>query len=93
MEKIKQSELIKKIAEATGETQTTVKNILFSASDQIKEHANSGKAVVFPGLGYFKPVDRAARTGRNPKTGEMFDIQAKRVLDFRVSEKVVLDSE
>lgn len=93
MEKLKQAGLIKKVAEETGETQTAVKNILFSAAEQIKAHANRGKAVVFPGLGYFKPVDRAARTGRNPNTGELFDIPAKRALDFKVSSKVVLDSE
>jgi DNA-binding protein HU-beta len=93
VEKLKQAELIRKIADETGETQTAVKNILFVASELIKKHTSRGKAVVFPGLGYFKPIDRAARTGRNPKTGEQFDIPAKRALVFKASSKAILDSE
>jgi len=38
-----------------------------------------------PGLGKLVKVDRAARTGRNPATGETIQIAAKRVLKFRIA--------
>ena len=44
-----------------------------------------------PGLGKLVVVDRKARMGRNPKTGETIHIPAKRVLKFRVA-KAAKDS-
>ncbi len=38
-----------------------------------------------PGLGKLVLVDRKARMGRNPKTGEAIQIPAKRVVKFRVA--------
>lgn len=38
-----------------------------------------------PGLGKLVLVDRKARKGRNPATGEIIDIPAKRVVKFRVA--------
>ncbi len=93
MEKVNQRDLVKKIAEETGVSQAEVKNILLNAAAQVVKYANRGRAVVLPGLGFFKPVERAGRIGRNPKTKEAFDIPAKRVLTFKVSRKVILDSE
>ena len=39
-----------------------------------------------PGLGKLVLVNRKARTGRNPATGETIQIKAKRVVKFRVAE-------
>ncbi|MBI1819513.1 MAG: HU family DNA-binding protein [Nitrospirae bacterium] len=47
-----------------------------------KEAKNS---FTFPGLGKLVVVDRKARMGRNPQTGEAIKIPAKRVLKFRVA--------
>lgn len=41
--------------------------------------------LVIQGLGTFKHVVRAARTGRNPATGEAMDIPEKTVLTFKAS--------
>lgn len=43
-----------------------------------------GERVVIVGFGTFVTHQRAARTGRNPKTGKTFPIKAKRVAKFRV---------
>lgn len=40
---------------------------------------------VMPGIGRLVRVDRAARTGRNPATGEVLQIAAKQVVKFRVA--------
>jgi DNA-binding protein HU-beta len=40
---------------------------------------------VLPGIGRLVRVDRKARTGRNPATGETIKIPAKKVVKFRVA--------
>lgn len=52
--------------------------------DTVKEVKESG-LFVMPGIGRLVRVDRAARTGRNPATGEAIQIAAKQVLKFRVA--------
>ena len=47
-----------------------------------KEAKNGFK---IPGLGKLVVVNRKARKGRNPKTGEVIKIPAKKVIKFRVS--------
>ena len=44
-----------------------------------------------PGLGKLKTKDRAARMGRNPRTGEAMTIPARRVVVFAPSEKLDRD--
>ena len=50
----------------------------------LKEVKESGLFVI-PGIGRLVRVDRAARTGRNPATGEAIQIGAKQVVKFRVA--------
>ena len=45
------------------------------------------KAFVIPGLGKLVLVDRKARMGRNPKTGEAIQIPAKKVVKFRIAKQ------
>ncbi len=45
------------------------------------------KGFVIPGLGKLVLVDRKARMGRNPKTGETIKIAAKKVVKFRVAKQ------
>lgn len=47
-----------------------------------------GKDVALPVIGKLKPIQRAARTGRNPQTGEAIQIPAKRVVKLTVSKKL-----
>ena len=46
-------------------------------------HLERGERVQVPGLGSFAPSQRAARTGRNPKTGEAIDIPASKNVRFK----------
>jgi len=45
------------------------------------------KGFVIPGLGKLVLVDRKARLGRNPKTGETIQIPAKKVVKFRIAKQ------
>jgi DNA-binding protein HU-beta len=48
-------------------------------------YANAAQTFTLPGIGKLVLVDRQARTGRNPATGEAIEIPAKRVVKFRVA--------
>ena len=77
------SEIIKGVAEAAGIT----KKQAVAALDGLVAMAYKGAKDKFtvPGLGKLVLVNRAARKGRNPATGEIIDIPAKRVVKFRVA--------
>ncbi len=51
--------------------------------DEIRESLINGEEVKFTNFGSFKILDKTARMGRNPKTGESAVITARRVATFR----------
>ena len=53
--------------------------------DEICESLVNGEEVKFAGFGTFKILDKSARVGRNPKTGEIAIVTARRVVTFRPS--------
>ena len=53
--------------------------------DEIHDALVNGEEVKFAGLGTFKILEKNARMGRNPKTGESALITARRVVAFRPS--------
>jgi DNA-binding protein HU-beta len=89
--KMTQSQMIKELA-AAGEVSNKVAKALVTAYADlaVKETKKNGVAVL-PGLGRLVRVDRKARMGRNPATGEAIKIPAKKVVKFRIA-KAVKDS-
>jgi len=75
------------IAASIAETATISKK----QSVQILEHLaalayqHAKHTFTLPGIGKLVLVNRKARTGRNPATGEPIEIPAKRVVKFRVA--------
>ena len=53
--------------------------------DVVVANVAKGEKVVITGFLTFDRTSRAARTGRNPQTGEAIKIPAKRVLKFRIA--------
>ena len=53
--------------------------------NEIMNAVKAGEEVAFSGFGIFKVVDRKARMGVNPKTGEKIQIAASRKLKFRAA--------
>lgn len=53
--------------------------------DEIQQSLIHGEEVKFAGFGSFKILNKSARMGRNPKTGEPAVISARRVVSFRPS--------
>jgi DNA-binding protein HU-beta len=77
------SQITSAIAEKSGITKRQAAEIM----EQIAQLAykNAKNTFTFPGLGKLVLVNRKARVGRNPATGEQIQIPAKRVVKFRVS--------
>ncbi|HUL01273.1 MAG TPA: HU family DNA-binding protein [Nitrospirota bacterium] len=77
------AQLIAKVAEKAGITKKAAHDIMqFIAETAYKEAKNS---FTLPGLGKLVLVNRKARMGRNPATGEAIKIKAKKVVKFRVA--------
>ena len=52
------------------------------------DHLKQGDSIQLPGIGTFKAVERAARRGRNPRTGEQISIPARKQVKFAVSKSL-----
>ena len=80
------SELVELIA--SKQTQLSVKDVELAVKTIIEHMSQSladGQRIEIRGFGSFSLHHRAARTGRNPKTGEEVPIHPRRVLTFRPS--------
>ncbi|GAJ30828.1 histone-like DNA-binding protein HU [Acidomonas methanolica] len=82
------SELIEQIAETTDRPKAEVKLVLDAVIDAIVAAAKKGEDVSLTGFGKFSVRDLAARTGRNPATGESIEIAASRKLAFTAGKGV-----
>lgn len=80
---VNKSELIDAIAEKSGLAKSDAGRALEATLEVITNSLSSGDPVVMVGFGTFSVADRAARTGRNPKTGEPLDIPAATLAKFK----------
>ena len=77
------SELIDAIAQKGGLTKVDAGKALDATLEAIGEALKAGDTVTLVGFGSFSVKERAARTGRNPKTGEELKIPASKVPSFK----------
>lgn len=78
------SELINKIAEANPHLyHRDVEQLVSTIFDEITEALANGDRVELRGFGAFSVKKRAARTGRNPRTGEQVQVEEKHVPYFK----------
>ena len=56
--------------------------------DELSESLIEGKEVKLSGFGNFELKDKNSRPGRNPKTGEMVHVTARRVVTFKAGQKM-----
>jgi DNA-binding protein HU-beta len=83
------AQIIATLADKTGLSKKEIANVMQAQMDLAYKEAKNG--YVIPGVGKLVIVNRKARKGRNPATGETIQIPAKRVLKFRVA-KAAKDS-
>lgn len=77
------ADLISKIAVNSGLSKKDSEKALAAAIDAISESLKEGEKVQLVGFGIFDVKERAARTGRNPKTKEAIKIPASRTPQFK----------
>ncbi|HLD53989.1 HU family DNA-binding protein [Sediminibacterium sp.] len=82
------AELIAHLADDAGITKTQANATLDSFIDAVTKTLKKGDKVTLVGFGTFSVSKRAARTGRNPQTGETIKIKAKKVAKFKAGKEL-----
>jgi len=77
------AELISAIATKSGLSKKDSEKALAATIDAVTEALKGGDKVQLVGFGIFEVRERAARTGRNPKTKEVINIPATKTPQFK----------
>ena len=85
MAKLTKSQLMDKLANASGMTKKDVANFMDILANTAYSEVKSSGEFTIPGIGKLVKKHRAARQGRNPATGATIQIPAKTVVKFRVA--------
>lgn len=80
-----QTQLVRSLAESCEVPNKTARSMLDCLSSMAIKEVKKNGVFVMPGIGRLVRVDRKARMGRNPATGETISIPAKKVVKFRVA--------
>jgi DNA-binding protein HU-beta len=90
-QRMTQTQLVRTLAEECEVNNKVARQMLETLSTLAVNEVKKNGVFVIPGLGRLVRVERKARTGRNPATGESIKIPAKKVVKFRVA-KAAKDS-
>jgi DNA-binding protein HU-beta len=82
------AELIAKIADDAGITKTQANEALDSFIEAVAKTLKGGGKVTLVGFGTFSVSKRSARNGRNPQTGAVIKIKAKKVAKFKAGKEL-----
>ncbi|SFH45614.1 nucleoid-associated protein HU-beta [Modicisalibacter xianhensis] len=85
------SELIEAIAASADIPKAAASRALDAMIESVTDSLKKGDSVALVGFGTFTVKERAARTGRNPQTGEPINISAAKVPSFKAG-KALKDS-
>ena len=80
---LNKSDLVAAIAAETGESQAAVNKVVDAFFSVVAKQVGGGTKVSIPGWVSFEKTHRAARAGRNPKTGETITIEASKNAAFK----------
>jgi DNA-binding protein HU-beta len=81
------ADLIDKISKDAGITKAQANTALDSFTDTVIATLKKGDRVTLVGFGTFSVSDRAARNGRNPQTGAVIKIKARKVPKFKAGKE------
>jgi len=82
------ADLIEAIAASADISKASAGRALDAVLDNIAEALQKGDVVTLAGFGSFKVVERAAREGRNPSSGEKIHIPASKIPKFSVGKNL-----
>jgi DNA-binding protein HU-beta len=80
-----QTQIVQTLADKCEVSKKVAKNLLDTLAQTAVTEVKKNGMFVLPGIGRLVRVDRKARMGRNPATGETIKIAAKKVVKFRVA--------
>jgi integration host factor subunit alpha len=80
------ADLVEAIHTKVGFSKKESADIVELVFDSIKETLERGEKIKISGFGNFEVRDKRSRVGRNPQTGEVIEISARRVLTFKPSQ-------
>ncbi|MCA9353136.1 HU family DNA-binding protein [Patescibacteria group bacterium] len=80
---MKKQDLANMVYDMVGGTKTQAESVVKGIFDAIAGEMAKGGSVDIAGFGKFEGSMRNARTARNPRTGEMVNVPAKRVPKFK----------
>ncbi len=86
-ESMNKAELIDKIAKDAGITKTQANDALDAFTGAVTSTLKKGDRVTLVGFGTFSVSERSARNGRNPQTGEVIKIKARKVPKFKAGKE------
>jgi DNA-binding protein HU-beta len=73
---LNRTELVAAVASESGQSQAAVSGVVDAFFSVVSKSVADGTKVTIPGWIAFEKTHRAARTGRNPQTGEALEIAA-----------------
>ncbi|MBQ6380195.1 MAG: HU family DNA-binding protein [Clostridia bacterium] len=79
-------DLIKAVAEASALTNKDAEKAINALTAAITDALKNGEKVQLVGFGTFEVRERAAKQGRNPRTGEAMEIPASKLPAFRAGQ-------
>jgi len=75
MPNVTKKDIVEEIARRTGLTQAETKSVLEGLLDAISSSLRDGRNIEIRGFGRFKVRPRRARTARNPRTGDLVQVE------------------
>lgn len=66
-------------------SKTDMTAVVDSLADTVQEQLSAGGEIILPGIGKLSVSERAARTGRNPQTGEAMRLPATKAPKFKAA--------
>jgi DNA-binding protein HU-beta len=87
-ELMKKADLVDLVAQQRGFPRPQVEATIDSLIDAVAEGLAKGERIDLRGFGAFAVRESAARTGRNPQTGEAIQIAARRVPTFKAGKEL-----
>lgn len=82
------TDLIEKVSAQTRFSKPSASAVVNSVLENIARSIASGETVSIHGFGKFEPVEKAARPGRNPRTGETVTIPARNAVKFTAAKQL-----
>ncbi|MGK0673067.1 MAG: integration host factor subunit alpha [Halothiobacillaceae bacterium] len=82
------ADLVEYLYEELGLNKREAKDLVEMFFEEIRKALAEGEDVKLSGFGHFHLRDKNERPGRNPKTGEIIPVSARRVVTFRAGQKL-----